>query len=332
VPFVRKVREPPGTLAVKDANPWNPGAPYLYSLEVRLGEEDVYRLPVGIRTVEVKGKDFLINGKPFYFKGFGKHEDSDIRGKGLDHALNLKDYNLLDWIGANSYRTSHYPYSEEKMIMAEERGIVVIDEIPAVGFNTWNRKDRLYCDEIVNDESLANHIRELKELYTRDKNYACVVMWSVANEAATYEPACEPYFKKLYETMKELDDTRPVTVVENTGPKETYASKYSDVICFNRYYGWYTDQGEIELVEGQLAQELEDWWERFKKPVICTEFGTDTIPGYHSDPPIMFTEEFQLDFFQRYCRTFDKYDFVIGEHIWNFADFATKQGTTRIGG
>ena len=52
-------------------------------------------------------------------KGFGKHEDSDIRGKGLDDVLNVRDFELLKWIGANSFRTSHYPYSEEIMQMAD---------------------------------------------------------------------------------------------------------------------------------------------------------------------------------------------------------------------
>lgn len=48
--------------------------------------EDVYYLPVGIRTVKVTNTSFLINNKPFYFKGFGKHEDADVRD---DYALLL---------------------------------------------------------------------------------------------------------------------------------------------------------------------------------------------------------------------------------------------------
>lgn len=63
----------------------------------------------------------------------GKHEDSDIRGRGLDNALNVKDMKLVKWLGANSFRTSHYPYSEELMDLADEMGIAVIDETPAVG-------------------------------------------------------------------------------------------------------------------------------------------------------------------------------------------------------
>ena len=56
-----------------------------------------------------------------------------IRGKGLDYPLMMKDINLLLWLGANSFRTSHYPYAEELMDLCDKYGIVVIDEAPAVG-------------------------------------------------------------------------------------------------------------------------------------------------------------------------------------------------------
>ena len=59
-----------------------------------------------------------------------------IRGKGLDYALIAKDFSLLKWLGANSFRTSHYPYADEIMDMADKEGIVVIDECPGVGIKS----------------------------------------------------------------------------------------------------------------------------------------------------------------------------------------------------
>ena len=56
-----------------------------------------------------------------------------IRGKGLDYALIARDFNMLKWLGANCFRTSHYPYAEEIMDQADLQGIVVIDESPGVG-------------------------------------------------------------------------------------------------------------------------------------------------------------------------------------------------------
>ena len=88
-----------------------------------------------MRTVEVDGTEFLINGEPFQFTGFGKHEDHAVLGKGHNDAFLVHDFALLDWIGANSFRTSHYPYSEEVLDYADRHGIVVIDETAAVGLN-----------------------------------------------------------------------------------------------------------------------------------------------------------------------------------------------------
>jgi len=323
-----------GTIIIDDAKFWEPGNPYLYSLKVKTfmdGKlEDSYTLPVGIREIRVDGKRFLINGKPFYFKGFGKHEDADIRGKGLDQVINIKDFNLLKWIGANSFRTSHYPYSEEILYLADIYGIAVIEEAPAVGMNAFMGRMKIFAEERVGTKTLEHHLRVMEELIARDKNHPCIVMWSVANEPASFEEASGEYFKKVIERTRELDPTRPVTLVESSGYRETKAGDYVDVLCVNRYYSWYTDSGNLDVIEYQLEKELNGWYERFKKPIILSEFGADSIVGFHSDPPMMFTEEYQKEMIERFQRVIDKLDFVIGEHVWNFADFATKQQVLRV--
>jgi len=323
-----------GVLEVKNANLWEPGNPYLYTFEVKIFSDkklvDCYRLEIGIRTIRIDGKRFLINNKPFYFKGFGKHEDSDIRGKGLDHVINIKDFNLLKWIGANSFRTSHYPYSDEVLFLADKYGIAVIEEAPAVGMNLWNPENKVFRKGRIDERTLEHHLQVIKEMIDRDKNHPSVVMWSVANEAATFEEEAEEYFKKVIEETKKLDPTRPVTLVESTSYKDTKVSKYVDVICVNRYYSWYTDSGNLDIIEYQLEKELRNWYEKFGKPIILSEFGADTIAGFHSDPPLMFTEEYQWEMLRRFMETLDRLDFVVGEHIWNFADFMTKQEVRRV--
>jgi len=94
-----------GSITIANPELWDTQSPTLYTLEVRLFDEsqnmvDIYRQTFGIRTIEVNGLQVLLNGKPVYFRGFGKHEDMDIKGKGLDHALLIKDFNLMKWMGA----------------------------------------------------------------------------------------------------------------------------------------------------------------------------------------------------------------------------------------
>lgn len=336
-----------GKIEIENAKFWEPGAAYLYEVKVTLKDEgnilDVYYEKCGIRTVKVVDRKFLINGKPFYFKGFGKHEDSNSNGRGLNEVINRKDFSLMKWIGANSFRTSHYPYSEEIMRLADEEGIVVIDEVPAVGLhinfmNTYmGVKSSVSTWEVL--KTKTQHEKDIRGLIERDKNHPCVVMWCVGNEAALEEEGSYDYFKPMIDLAKKLDpQKRPVTLVShiayplNTEEAHKICAEL-DVLCFNRYYGWYWGTGEIELVEGVIVKELEMWWNRHKKPMMYTEFGADTVSGLRETTPMIYSEEYQQIYYEVHGRAFDKVEYFIGEQVWNFADFATRYDSImRVGG
>ena len=320
-----------GSIRIKKAHFWEPYPedPYLYSFEVSYNK-DTYTKKVGIRTVGVRGNRFLINGRPFYFKGFGKHEDSAVHGKGIDEALNVKDASLLHWIGANSVRTSHYPYAEEFYDLCDEEGIVVIDETPAVGITAGGM-----CDPYAEFPLKKYHEQVLKELIARDKNHPCVVMWSLGNEPDTenYPQSAYEYWHNLYDTAHSADpQSRPVTFtcVQNDYTKDI-VTRTMDVVCINRYYGWYNLSGDLDSACHAWNIEL-DFWEKLGKPVMCTEYGADAIPGLHGTAGEMFTEEFQAEYFRRIDAEFDKREFMTGEHPWCFADFGTLQGVMRPDG
>jgi beta-glucuronidase len=105
-----------------------------------------------------------------------------------------------------------------------------------------------------------------------------------------------------------------------------------DVLCINRYYGWYVFGGRLEEGAAELARELDALHKMFGKPIVLAEFGTDTLPGSHSTPPEMWTEEYQVEYLRRYLDVADLRPFVAGMQVWNFADFKTGQGTSRAGG
>ena len=330
-----------GTLAIEDATLWQPMKAYLYQLQVQLGEDE-YTLPYGIRSVKVEGQRFLINGRPFYFKGYGKHEDSFPNGRGQNLPMNVKDLSLLKWQGANSFRTSHYPYSEEIMRLCDEEGIVVIDETTAVGLNydfvggvSVNGRRVNTFDPEHGVKTFEHHREVIRDLIARDKNHACVVMWSIANEPDSYTEGAYEYFAPLFALARELDpQKRPCTLTSVSmagGPDTDISARLSDVICLNRYYGWYVAGPDLEAAEKLFQAELQQW-QALGKPVIITEYGADTISGFHDTTPVMYTEEYQLAYYQMNNRVFDQFSCIVGEHVWNFADFATGQSMVRIQG
>jgi len=312
-------------LNVENAKLWSPESPNLYDLKVEILDNgivfDEYSLSVGIRTIEVKGIQLLLNGKPIFLKGCAKHEDFPVVGKGYLPALITKDYDLLSWIGANSFRTSHYPYSEKMMDMADRLGFLIIDETPAVGL-TFNK-------DII-DRHLELCQRYIKELIERDKNHPSVIMWSLANEPHRSR-AAKDFFRAMYETARKIDSTRPITLVSQVGASER-AFEFLEVICVNRYYGWYTHPGQIDEGCKLLSDELDKINNKYQKPIILSEFGTDTLAGCHSEQPEMWSEEYQVEFIKNYLEVVKSKDYVVGAHIWNMCDFKTSQSIIRAKG
>lgn len=335
---------PSGRLVVPQAHLWAPGDGYLYTAVVELLRDDrlidSYEQSVGIRTVAVDGSRFLINGEPFYFTGFGKHEDTPVRGKGHDDVFLVHDFELFDWIGANSFRTSHYPYAEEVYDYADRHGIVVIDETPAVGQNFGlmggvfgGETLATFSEETVGQAAQDAHRQVIRELIARDKNHPSVVLWSIANEPESHTDEAEAYFRPLFELARELDPSRPVGFV-NVMLSPHGACKVSamaDVLMLNRYYGWYVDTADLAAAERHWRAELAGWASE-NKPIIITEYGADTISGFHSLNPDPWSEEYQREYLAMNHRVFDDCAAVVGEQVWNFADFRTSNAIFRVGG
>lgn len=314
---------------IKNAHFWDLDDPYLYEVRSRILYKDElideYRIKTGIRTISLDDKHIILNDKPVKLLGFGKHEEFPVEGQGTFKPLIVKDYDLLRWIGANSFRTSHYPYSEEWLDMADELGFLVIDEAPHVGLEKYHYENEKTVDLCVED---------IKRLIDRDKNHPSVIMWSVANEPDSAHPKSDGFFKRLYDTAKSADPTRPATMVscvpfcEKSGGPDV-AMKHFDVISVNRYYGWYNHQGKIKEAEKLLSDDLDALYETYKRPVILTEFGADAISGFHANPAQMFSEEYQSEYIERLFEVASKKDFVTGIHVWAFADFKTAQNVHR---
>lgn len=327
--IVAKASGKRGIVTIERPHLWKLGNGYLYTL-VASTDSDIYAQSFGIRRIDIKDGGLYLNHELVYLKGFGKHEDFLISGKGNFTPVNLRDFELMKWINANSFRTSHYPYAEELYDLADQYGILVINEIPAVGFNFWSGRE-VYNEQTANKQTLENHKKTLRECAQRDKNHPCVFCYSLANEANTHEKGAYYYYKELVDDARTYIE-QPLMIVEWVGAAENKVASLFDIIGLNRYFGWYTDFANLSVVKDQLTKTLTEYHEKFGKPILLSEFGADTIAGYHQLPALAFSEEFQIEFIEMYRKTIQNLDFVIGEHVWNFADFMTKQGLQRFGG
>lgn len=337
-----------GVLQVPDAHLWQVRNAYLYRivLEIRDGDMvlDSYVDRIGIRTIAIEGTRILVNGKPVYLKGYGKHEDFEVIGRGFSAAVMKRDFECMKWSNANCFRTSHYPYADEWYQFADEEGFLIIDEVPAVGMMRSTRNfvaagqgQYTYFFEAPTVPQLqAAHIQATEEMIVRDRNHPSVFAWSLFNEPETTTDYAHDYFAAVFDAARALDPQhRPLTGAfeKNSKPELCKCYPLCDFICLNRYYGWYIKGGEMEEAEADFRNEMDRWAAKnLNVPFVFTEFGTDTLPTEHKLPSIMWSQEYQDEYLEMCFRVFDSYDFVQGELVWNFADFQTTEGIMRVNG
>ncbi|WP_165847158.1 beta-glucuronidase [Lacticaseibacillus paracasei] len=335
-----------GALQVKNAHLWQVRNAYLYTLTIQVGDAqapvDTYTDRIGIRTIRISGTDILVNDKPIYLKGFGRHEDSPFAGRAFDLNVEKKDFALMKWIGANSFRTSHYPYDEQVYKIADEEGFLLTDEVPAVGFKMaaaafLGGLNQSFFKGPWLKKLHERHIDQIRDLIKRDKNHPSVLAWSLFNEPDTIDENAGPYFKQIFDESKDLDpQSRPrtFTLSEDDTIETSKVLDFPDFYMLNRYPGWYHFGGyQISDGEAGLRDEMDKWQKAgVTKPVVFTEFGADTEAGLHKLPSVMWTEEYQVEVLKMFSRVFDDYDFIKGEQVWNLADFQTVEGNMRVNG
>uniref|UniRef100_A0A1I7SAQ7 Beta-glucuronidase n=1 Tax=Bursaphelenchus xylophilus TaxID=6326 RepID=A0A1I7SAQ7_BURXY len=331
---IESVTYPAKFTAVDDVQLWWPrgyGKANLYRVKVQLYWNetivDEYTETFGFRFLEFKEKKLHVNGVPFYCMGFGMHEDFELHGRGFNPVVMTKDLNMFEWTNANCYRTSHYPYSEERAYEADRRGIMVITETPAVGL------------EFYTNEVLLLHKKMIKDMIERDFNHPSVFAWSLANEPWTEKPNCREHFQEVAKYAKNEDPTRPITVVygpTNPNDDSTKTAEFADFIGINFYPGWYQDMGHPEVIPERTYDLILTWNKHFpNKPVLITEYGGEALPGMYSEPGFAGSEQYQMELIRGNFEAFEQLrgeGRIFGEMLWNFADFMTAPHITRLMG
>ena len=287
---------------------WSPEDPKLYDVVVE-AETDHVTDQIGFRSIETKGADILLNGKPIFLRGVCIHEEAPFRS---GRAFSREDaLTLLGWakeLGANFVRLAHYPHNEYMVREADRMGLMVWSEIPVYWTIIWE-----------NPATLENARNQLSEMITRDHNRASVVIWSVANEAPVTDTRVA-FLKNLVEHARSMDQTRLLSAAmerhyENptTQMIDDPLGEYLDVLGCNEYVGWYDGLPD-------KADNLE-WKSKYQKPVIVSEFGGDALYGHHGDAMTRWTEEYQENLYRHQIAMLKKIPFVRGTAPWILMDF-----------
>ncbi len=288
---------------------WSPENPKLYRVIIS-GEGDTVSDEIGFRTIEARGTQILLNGKPIFLRGISMHEEAPFRG---GRAFSVEDdRTLLEWardLGCNFVRLAHYPHNESMIRLADRMGLLVWSEVPVYWGIAWQNPSTLELAE-----------EEMRDMIARDHNRAAVILWSLSNETPI-DPGRTEFLKSLAAYARQLDSTRLITSALNhtdasvpgTRLLNDPVGEYLDVLGLNEYLGWY---------EGRTADaDHLQWKTAWEKPLIVSEFGAGAVYGKHGDPDTRFTEEYQANLFEHQINMLKRIPSLAGMSPWVLMDF-----------
>jgi beta-glucuronidase len=309
----------PINIPIKSLSLWSPENPKLYKVEIATGSgpvADSITDDIGFRTIETRGTEILLNGKPIFLRGISIHAEAPYR---TGRAYTQKDVDtLLGWakeLGCNYVRLAHYPHDERMTRTADRLGLMVWSEIP----DYW----ALQFD---NPAVLVKSKQQLSEMIRRDRDKASIILWSVANETPN-TPARTKYLTTMADLARQLDPTRLVTaallVRTEKSPNGTTKivddplGNALDVIGTNEYIGWYEQHPE--------GADTTTWDIRYQKPLIMSEWGGDARAGNHAPAgdahPAIWTEEYQAEIYRHQIAMLNRIPQLRGTSPWILMDF-----------
>jgi beta-glucuronidase len=290
--------------------PWSPEHPRLYPVEISAATDKIFDR-IGFRTIEVRGTDILLNGKPVFLRGVSLHEENPFRG---GRAYSEDDARLLlGWakdLNCNFVRLAHYPHNEHMARVADELGLMLWEEVPVYWTIQWE-----------NPDTLKNAEAQLTDLIVRDRNRASVIVWSVANETPVSE-ARTRFLKALVNTARSLDNSRLISAAMEIHADPANGNhrivddpfgEFTDLLSFNEYIGWY------DGLPDKLSRVT--WSLGYNKPVVISEFGADALQGLHGDKLTRFSEEYQAELYRETIAMLGKIPQWRGCTPWILCDF-----------
>ncbi len=279
---------------------WNAEQPALYTLLLVCAEESI-PVRVGVRKIEIQNSVVLLNGQKIKFRGTNRHDSSAVNGSAVTLAEMQQDLTLMKLHNINAVRTSHYPNAPLFYSLCDEMGFYVIDEGDQECHGVCTQGGGYECDGVfgllANDPRFATTVLDrVQRLVERDKNHACVVIWSMGNESGYGEN-----FAAALRWTKQKDPTRLTHYESARYPAHNYQPDYSALDLHSRMYA--------------SVEEMTDYCESNPdKPFIQCEYihAMGNGPGDIED----------------YYQVIEKYDTACGGFVWEWCDHAVYAGIT----
>jgi beta-glucuronidase len=299
------------TLAPDHLERWSTSNPKLYRVVVT-SPLDTIEEEIGFRTVEVRGRDILVNGEPTFLRGISIHEESlgPVGTRKMDWTQAESLLRLAkEELGCNFVRLAHYPHSERMTRAADKLGLLVWSEVP------------VYQEIAVTHPSTRElAVGMISENVLRDRNRASIIVWSVANETPIND-ARNAFLGEMIDRVRELDPTRLVSAALDRTRKEGDViivddplGEHLDILAVNEYEGWYGDRHIDHITDIR-------WETPYEKPMMFSEFGAGAKAGHHGPRHERWTEEYQEYFYRQTLEMAENIPFLRGASPWILKDF-----------
>ena len=291
---------------------WAPLSPKLYDVRIATAEDAVSDR-IGFRQIEVDGTSILVNGEKTFLKSISFHEEIPMEKR---RAVSEADAHVLVdaalELGCNTIRLAHYPQSEHIVRYAEEKGLLIWEEIPLWQGIDFSNEDTYHKAEIY-----------LWEMIARDRNRCAIGFWSISNETKP-APARDAFLSRLLKYGRSLDSSRLfasafdvayyIPAADEFQMKDGFAGEL-DVIGVNKYMGWYAKWPKP-------AAEIK--WNVFTdKPLIISEFGCEALAGRkgRADEAGSWSEDYQAALYRDNLTMFRNIPNLAGVSPWVLFDF-----------
>lgn len=288
-----------GVLPAAAVKRWYPDEPHLYTAEVIAGR-DTLTTSFGIRSIQVKGTQLLLNGEPIRMGGCNRPLDYPGYGSMDPDSILEKDLALIRKGSMEFSRISHYPVSESLLNWADKNGLLIIAEA-----GNWQMTPKQMADPVMRAKFQA----QMKEMMERDWNHPCIIAYSLGNEFQAQTPQGQAWVKDMGAFVKTIDTTRLITFASYTvfrdyvQKPEDEASQYVDFICAN-IYGNHL----------KLLQKVHKVYPN--KPIYISEFGMRFNAAGK--------EEDYLSYFKSAMEAFRQCDYLVGASVWTLNDYQSR--------